>query len=266
MSTLPHASGAPARHRSYDEALAACPQGAYEAEELVRVVVEKTRIAQARIQQSRMLDAGAWRTVMAAGMAQHSGVLNVLDFGGAAGYHHAIAQLALSERVELRWCVVETPTMARLASPLAQPGLEFFDDVVAAAGALGRVDLVFTSSALQYCPDPLHTLTQLLNVGADKFFLTRTPLAEGDETVVTTQTSMLGANGPGPLPPGHTDKAISYPVSYVPRTRVEALIRQRYSIRFGMVEDGATLFSGGNAVNAHFGYLADRLPDQKGAL
>lgn len=258
MTPKQHQGPIPQLRRSYAEALAACPQGAYECDELVDVVVEKTAIINRQIAQTRMLDAGAWRTLMAAGLAQHAGALNVIDFGGAAGYHHTMAQLALGGRVQLNWCVVETPAMARRAARLELPGLKFFDDLQAAQAHLGRVDLVFTSSALQYCPDPLATLARLLEMGADRFFLTRTPLADGAHGVVTTQQSMLGANGPGPLPPGFSDKVVAYPVSYVPRARAQALIEQRYAIRFGMVEENATLFSGGQAVDAYYGFFAEK--------
>lgn len=245
-------------HRSYADALAACAQGAYEGDDLVAVVVEKTAIANAQIAQHRLLDANAWRTLMAVGLAQQGGPLNVIDFGGAAGYHHTMAHLALGQHVPLNWCVVETPTMVRHAARLARPGLHFFDTLQAARAHLGHVDLVFSSSALQYCPDPLATLAQLLDVGADKFVLTRTPLAEGAHSVVTTQQSMLGANGPGPLPPGHVDRLVTYPISYVPRLQAEALIQQRYAIRFGTVEEAATLFAGEHALNAYRGYFAER--------
>jgi putative methyltransferase (TIGR04325 family) len=258
MTVKQHQGPIPAVHRSYAEALAACPQGAYEMDELVAVVVEKTCIANEQMQQSRTLDAGAWRTLMAAGLANHEGVLNVIDFGGAAGYHHAMARLALGSRVQLNWCVVETSAMARQAARLERSGLKFFDHLQAALAHLGRVDLVFTSSALQYCSDPLITLERLLGIGADRFFLTRTPLADTDQTIVTTQSSMLGANGPGPLPPNFSDRVVAYPVSYVPRARVEALIQQHYAIRFSMLEENATLFAGGKALNAHYGYFCER--------
>ena len=258
MSAAALQTTAPQIHRTFEDALLACPQGAYEFEDLVNVVVDKTAAFNDRLQTNRVFDLGALRTLIGIGLAHEASTLRVLDFGGAAGYHHSMAQMAFGQRIALQWNVVETPTMARQASRLASGTLKFFDSLAAAKDDLGSVDLLFASSSLQYCPAPLQTLQELIDVGAKRLFITRTPFFEGEATIVTTQTSRLSDNGPGPLPAGYTDQPMTYPISYVPRRRVEAMLRQRYDICFSVIEDPATLFVGHQAVNPYHGYFCER--------
>ena len=153
---------APQIYRTFEDALLACPQGAYEFEDLVNVVVDKTAAFNDRLQTNRVFDLGALRTLIGIGLAHAASTLRVLDFGGAAGYHHSMAQMAFGQRIALQWNVVETPTMARQASRLASGTLKFFDSLAAAKDDLGSVDLLFASSSLQYCPAPLQTLQEFM--------------------------------------------------------------------------------------------------------
>lgn len=137
--------------------------------------------------------------------------LNVLDFGGGCGFHYL--RVAAVVRTPLRWAIVETPTMAARAATLAQGRFEVFTDIAAAAAALGRIDLVHASSAMQYVPDPRATLKTIAALHPRYFALARFP-SWGRAQIVGVQTSPLAANGFGPMPPHIADREIKYPVTF----------------------------------------------------
>lgn len=120
-------------------------------------------------------------------------VERVLDFGGACGAHY---KEAILHAPGLRWAVVETPAMVQRASELATDRLNFFSSIADAAAWLGKVDLMHSSGALQFAPDPAKTLAELVGLGARRMQWRRLVLSEG-EPVTETQTSYLTDNGPG---------------------------------------------------------------------
>jgi len=137
--------------------------------------------------------------------------LTVLDFGGGCGFHYF--RVAASTRSQLRWAIVETPTMAERALKLAQGRFEVFTDISAATAALGRVHLVHASSSIQYVAEPLYTLKALAMLRARYFMLARFPVW-GSNQLVGVQTSPLAANGIGPMPPSIADREVSYPITF----------------------------------------------------
>jgi putative methyltransferase (TIGR04325 family) len=86
------------------------------------------------------------------------GVSTVLDFGGAFGVHYKEACL---HSKNLRWAVLETPAMVRKASEIETDQLRFFSSISDAASWLESIDLMHSSGALQYVPDPERTLGEL---------------------------------------------------------------------------------------------------------
>ena len=247
----------PRAYESYEAAALDCQRNAYQAEEIVQVVIEKNDRFRRRLQSQTSLDHGALRTLIALGLSNVNGRLNVLDFGGGGGYHHAVAVKALGTAFPMRWNVVETPAMVKAAKRLERPGLKFFDDLDAAATDLGDVDLVFASGSLQYCPHPVDFLRRLVNVGGRYLFITRTPFAESGEDIVSRQESMLSSNGPGPLPDRFEDLKISYPITYASRSAVESILREKYEIRFHIAEDEAGFQVAGQPM-AMSGYFCAR--------
>lgn len=137
--------------------------------------------------------------------------LTVLDFGGGCGFHYFRVTAAMQS--QLRWAIVETPTMAQRAMKLAEGRFEVFTDIAAAAAALGPTHLVHASSAIQYAPDPLETLSALARLQARYFMLARFPVWSRSQ-LVGVQTSPLAANGIGPMPPDIADRQVRYPVTF----------------------------------------------------
>jgi putative methyltransferase (TIGR04325 family) len=126
--------------------------------------------------------------------------------------------------------------MTNAAQVLKNDHLKFFSDIENARNSLDDLDLVFTSSALQYCPDPLAYLSSLINLNAPYLFITRTPFVNSLYKIITVQKSKLSDNGPGLLPPSYQDREISYPITFESKKAVEDLIGEKYDIRFRIDE------------------------------
>ena len=138
--------------------------------------------------------------------------------------------------------------MSKEAEKLSNRNLKFFDDIADAKNSIGEVDLVFTSSALQYCPDPIYFLRKLVELNAPYFFITRTPFSLGQNLLITTQTSKLSDNGPGPLPEGYSNRTITYPITYITKAMFEDVIGEKYDIQFKIEEDAGGFCLKGEAI------------------
>lgn len=202
-------------YANYDEATNARGEDYHDAE-LADVVMEKThRLLQGNIKDS-IDDRQAIATLLAVSTAiayaQRNGrPLRVLDFGGALGtsYHLIREQLPGA----YAWAVVETPVFVEAGKPLETHELRMFETIDAAYKWLGEVDLVYTSSAIQYVPDPLGFVDRLLAVKPRCVSVLRTAFSRGRQKVVL-QKSRLQDNGPGSLPAGVKDRAVYYPRTY----------------------------------------------------
>ena len=86
----------------------------------VTVVYEKTKRYRDLLMSQRPLvpDITALRTFVGLSLAISKKELNVVDFGGACGAHYFLAKALIGNRINLRWHVVETPTMANIARGL----------------------------------------------------------------------------------------------------------------------------------------------------
>lgn len=240
---------------TYAAALQQCGSG-YQETSLAKVVVDKNIRLQGALAASptKAFDYSAMRTLAALGLAANASVLRVLDFGGGGGSHYLIAKAVFGDKIDLRWNVVETETMVAEGKRLEDGQLKFFRSVDAAVKDLGQVDLVFSSGALQYTPDPIQCLEALLSVGASHLFITRTALSESGQKIIIQQ-SMLSTNGPGPLPDGVQDKSLSYPATFVSKDAFEAAIKKCYDIKTLFTEERDAYKAGLDSIHM-YGYHA----------
>ena len=194
----------------FASALAACGPG-YDDAAIADVIAYKTALA---VDPRHFAPEQAVNSILAVGIAAAEITgrpLTVLDFGGGCGFHYFRVMAAL--RSQLRWAIVETPTMAERAGKLGQDRFEVFTDIATAASALGRIDLVHASSSIQYVPDPLATLKTLAALQAGYFMLARLPIWSHGP-LIGVQTSALAANGIGPMPPTIADREVKYPITF----------------------------------------------------
>jgi putative methyltransferase (TIGR04325 family) len=191
-------------------ASAACGSG-YSDADIIDVIAYKTALP---IDPRQFAPEQAVNSIVAVGMAAAVAgerPLTVLDFGGGCGFHYFRVAAAIT--AELRWAVIETPAMAARAQKVAQGRFDVFSDIAAAQAALGRIDLIHASSAIQYVPEPLATVRALAALHPRYFALLRFPWWRGPQTV-GVQPSPLAANGIGPMPPNISDRQVRYPVTF----------------------------------------------------
>ncbi|MDQ5987594.1 MAG: hypothetical protein CSYNP_03339 [Syntrophus sp. SKADARSKE-3] len=225
-------------YKSYENALDVCKSG-YEEDDIVNVVYEKTRLYRdlLLIQHPFVSDITSLRTLVGLNLAIRGRELNVIDFGGACGAHYFISKSIFGESIRLRWHVVETPKMVSKAIGLEDGQLKFFDDLRIARNAIGRADLVFSSSALQYVPRPYEFLERLIECSANNIFITRVGLSPLPKELIIVQKSNLSANGPGPMPHGMRDGVVQYPAMFARKDKFEEILSQNYSINIMFTED-----------------------------
>ncbi len=160
----------------------------------------------------------------------------------------------------LRWNVVETSAMSKKGKAFENEELRFFDDLNAAKVDMGRLNLMFSSGALQYVENPYDVLEGLVNSNADRIYLSRLPLVAGDGEIILLQESKLSENGPGVLPEGIADGIARYPITVNVKNQVEKILQKRYQIQMQFQEENSSLLHG-QSVNL-YGYYCE-LPGLK---
>jgi putative methyltransferase (TIGR04325 family) len=225
--------------QTFQEAERACLINDYESDDLVDVVIAKNNAYSKKLNSNSVLDLNGIMSFLPFASMNTGKEINVVDFGGGAGYHFVNAKLALNKK--FNWFVIETPKMAKYANKYSNIDCRFYSDFSVAVKEMKEIDLIFTSSSLQYCSDPLVELENLLKINARYIFITRTPFLENSKKIITIQCSKLSRNGPGPLPNYFSDRKIQYPITYVSRKLVENLINQKYEIRY-KINEGSSSF------------------------
>jgi len=238
---------------SYSAALSACQGLGYSDAHLAEMVIEKSIIFERELKGETYLDPIFFRTLVPAFLASGFAVKKVLDFGGGGGAAFFVSQNLLGTNIDFQWAIVETEAMCRAAEKIDNQRLQFFPKISSAIAELGGADLVFTSSALQYHPEPLDCLAELVSCSARYLYITRTPFTSGTNSVVTVQESRLSENGPGALPARFEDRIVLYPVTFVPLEEVLFLVQQRYKIVFRMKEQHPKLVHGNDFVDGYYG-------------
>ena len=172
------------------------------------------------------IDAQSIRTIAAVGMAiENNSKVNVLDFGGGAGHHQFVAK-SIFKKVKFGWTVVETEKMCAAAqSKIVDLGLEFIPNL----NNLTKnkfFDLIFSNSAIQYTENPIETLRNLVSLDFNVFYITRIPLASGENTITYFQESLLSQNGPGLPPENFNDKRVRYAINIVSKEAFEKTLNE----------------------------------------
>jgi putative methyltransferase (TIGR04325 family) len=149
--------------------------------------------------------------------------------------------------------------MVSKAIELEDGQLRFFDDLQKARRDLNRIDLIFSSGALQYCPDPYSHLEQLIESRADNIFITRVGLSTQPREFIVVQTSHLSGNGPGLMPQGMRDGVAQYPNTFVRKDKFEEILSKNYSIKILFNEDKAAHQAGNHSIDM-YRYFAEIRP------
>ncbi len=242
-------------YQSYSEALnASITQEGYCNRLLANVVSAKTTQFRNKLRNEKQLDLGALRTsiFLSAISNRRQEHLNIIDFGGACGYHYYICKALLPSQ-PFDWRVLETESMATIASKdHGCNELSFYIDLCQATQGNWLPTAVIASSSLQYHDQPLSALQRLLALKAEVVFITRTPLSMLNSSIIMTQKSQLADNGPGPLPDGFDNELLEYPITYIPRDEILKLATfYGYELRLSLLEEKETLLYEGKPINRH---------------
>ena len=201
-------------YESYSQAMKFCISNAYQNTELCNMIADKTVIHAENLRKKPYVLNDANATLLSV-INQYLLVhplkkLNVLDFGGACGAHYFEMKRFIPGDFALKWYVVETEQIVKssIERGLNNDELNFVSNV---EDIKTEIDIIYSSCALHYVPDPYEFLNKLINVNATWIFFNRMYFNENDRDYVTVQKSLLSSNGPGKMPKGYTDRIISYP-------------------------------------------------------
>jgi putative methyltransferase (TIGR04325 family) len=187
--------------------------------------------------------------------------IRVLELGGACGASYFEMDHLLPGRIGA-WAVVETSLMTAAGRTSFQNDkIKFFDDLNEAALELGDFDLLIAQGVLQYCSNPLQTLSTLLTLKYRYIYLTRTTVATGNTgegPVITRQETRLSEHGPGTLPEGIKDRRSTQPLTIIPYESISSQISASCNTLFRFEEsESAPLLIGLRTVTTkNVGFLA----------
>ena len=190
----------------------------YEHPWLVEVIYQKTLRLRDDLVSGATALTRAEVPVLAAIALVHAQQLRVVEFGGGCGGQYFRLRAALDGRFR-SWLVVETPALVARAGGLEDGILSFGTELP------GEADLIYSSGALQYAPDPEVALSALITIRAEVICLTRLHFGSGTSEL---QLSRLRDNGPGPLPPHTPDAWVAYTRTSIPRPVFEGRISPTY--------------------------------------
>jgi len=240
---------------SYDAALKKCE--GYEESALVDVIFKKTVIAKEKLNSEGKfeVDSNTAQIMMGLCLSARVNQINVIDLGGAFGYHYLIAKSLLKEKYKLKWCVVETPAIVARAKPFESPELMFASSLEESFVKLGEVDVVFSSSTLQYIPSSYKILEEIIALKVNHLLMVRIPLIESGQEKIAIQYSKYSCNGPGHLPKGMNDGVAKYPIQFLSKKKIEEILSTTYNIKLFTDKDSASLTYRGKTIKT-YGYFA----------
>jgi len=180
--------------------------------------------------------------------------LKVLDFGGGAGHHFYSMVDTILHKI-ICWTVVETPAMVASATKLNTDDRLTFEDSLLKISDV-EYDLILASSSIQYSPEPLKTLNELINIKSKYFFITRMPVWEFP-TKKLIQKSALSSNGPGRQLYELNDGIVEYELTILNRELFESYFENRFETIFRSLETEGVHEIDGRIVH-HYGYLFRR--------
>ena len=231
----------------------------YEDSELVDLVARKTEVWN-KSQTNVVADRQTTQNLLVLSAIQPDRPLDLLEVGGACGATFLSLNHLLPGRIAT-WRIVETPAMAEAGERLALSNqLSFSRNLVAANAAMGRRDLLFAQGVLQYMPDPVRAFGDLLALGFDNVYVSRTLVGVGlERPVITKQVVSLSEHGPTVALAGMAQRKTSQPLTIVPAEYLER-VRPNYRAVLAFAEgaDRVVLVGWKRVVTRTIGFLLTR--------
>jgi putative methyltransferase (TIGR04325 family) len=169
---------------SWEEAAAKC--SGYDAENILAKVLAatlKVKNGEAAFERDSVLfDKIEYAWPVLSGLmwaaSRNSGVLNVLDFGGALGSSYFQNRKFLNDLPEVRWNVVEQAHYVEAGQKhISDKHLRFYPTIDACL-AENQPNVVLLSSVLQYLTCPVEIMHRISCIGAKCLIIDRTPFSD----------------------------------------------------------------------------------------
>ena len=229
------------QYDSFSEALA--ESDTYEAADIIELVLRKTEIYRDQLEELSSTTVTNYQTLenlFVLSYVRPDQPLNILELGGACGATYFQLAHLLPQRIA-SWRIVETPAMtARARQAFPDPALSFFDNVPEAIEKMERRDLLIAQGVLQYMPRPLDKFDELMALGFEHVYVSRTVTLEnksaGEAPIVFNSRSNLSEHGPGPISPGFSDRQIMTTCTLVTSESLNSRIPDSYQQRFRFTE------------------------------
>jgi len=120
-------------------------------------------------------------------VAARHGRLHVLDFGGALGTSYFQSRAFINSCRDLKWAIVEQPAhVAAGSKEFGNSELSFYG-TIASACRENEYDVLLLSSVIQYLPDPLGFLSDVIRLRIPSIILDRTPFMANGTSRLTVQ-------------------------------------------------------------------------------
>jgi putative methyltransferase (TIGR04325 family) len=207
--------------------------GGYANHDLIRITLQKTLDARDSGLPEMAWEHGApiYMGLMRAVIAVASRPLRILDFGGSFGFHATACSKAFPD-IDMRWAVVESPSVAAAARPAECSWLRVFSGFDDAVEWLDGVDMVHSSGAIQCVPDPDEAIRRLVNLEAPVLLWQRMMFSIRERTHVAKRYRLSDDHdGLGDyLPEGFTDDVVRVPLTYITENELLDACEGRYRL------------------------------------
>jgi len=256
------------RYKSYDDAL--IDSHSYEDPDIIQVVSSKTmRLKDAMLacEDKNISNRQTAQNLFVLSHVANDQAIDVLEIGGACGASYFELNHLLPGCIK-NWNILETPAMTATGKSFASEGrLKFFDSLQSVISNISKVDLIFAQGVMQYLPNPLKALEDLLNLGAEWVYISRTVVGKNIEMpVITKQTVKLSSHGPGLPPKEFVDRITSQPLTIVPMQSIESCISVGYRIIYFFLEGSSIMrIQSQKLKTEHVGFLLHRNKPTNGA-
>lgn len=147
--------------------------------------------------------------------------INILDFGGSFGsvFFQHINHIK-SKKYDISWNIVEQKHYVEYAKKnFYKESLNFFYDIDGAVME-GKPNIILLSSTLQYIEDYQQLLKKIISLDSEFIFIDKTPVHQGNESLITIQD----------VPKHVYGQRITYPVHIFSEKNLINFFAKTYSI------------------------------------
>lgn len=226
------------QYQTYEKALKYSGNNGYEEDELCHFLIEKTKIY---IKNKKYTEKRQEHIILSEEIKkiQSQKKITVLDFGGMCGHHYFAIKYLLPKKINLKYIISETPTLAKKSEKIfSNEELKFIYDL----NKLKHVDVVFSSGALQSTDKPEKYLNKLIELKPKIMIFNKLDLVMDKKNHIHIQNTTLYENGPSDLIPKNIkNKLIKYPYTRLREKTFYETVLKKYEIKSEIKHEARSL-------------------------